>query len=82
MTLVPGETHLPGSITGRTGIPLDQQANGQFLADVYATDEYWNQVPEVNTTIGFTSSDPAAVLPGPTSLTDGHLTVPITLNTN
>jgi hypothetical protein len=82
MTLAPGEIHFPGSITGRTGIPLDQQANGQFLADVFATDVYWNLIPEVNTTIGFTSSDPAAVLPGPTTLLSGHVSAPITLNTN
>ncbi len=82
MTLVPGETHFPGSLFGKTGFPQDQQANGQFNADIYTTDEYWNQVPNVSTTIAFTSSDPAAVLPSPTPLSGGHLTAPITLNTN
>ncbi|MCK4894717.1 MAG: hypothetical protein KAT07_12150, partial [Calditrichia bacterium] len=82
MTLVPGETHFPGSIIGKTGFPLDQQANGQFNADIYTIDEYWNQVPNVSTAIAFTSSDPAAVLPSPTALSGGHLTAPITLNTN
>ena len=82
MTIVPGETHFPGSLTGKTGSPLDQQANGQFNANIYATDEYWNRVPDVSTDIAFTSSDPAAVLPDPTALSAGQLTAPITLNSN
>ena len=82
MTIVPGETHFPGSLTGKTGSPLDQQANGQFNANIYATDEYWNRVPDVSTTIAFTSSDPAAVLPDPTALSAGQLVAPIILNSN
>ena len=82
MTIVPGETHLPGSLTGKTGSPLDQQANGQFNANIYATDEYWNQVPDVSTDIAFTSSDGSAVLPDPTAMSGGHLVAPITLNSN
>jgi hypothetical protein len=81
LNVVPGETYLPGSLTGRSGTPLDQQAAVQFNMDVYTTDQYWNQVPQINTTIHFTSSDPAAVLPNNSALTGGHLTVPITLNT-
>ncbi len=82
ITIVPGETHLPGSLTGKSGIPLDQQANGQFNIDIYTTDEYWNQVPDVNTSIDFTSSDVVAILPGTTSLNNGHVNVPVTLMTN
>ena len=80
MTLVPGETHLPGSLTGKTGTPQDQQANGQFNANIYATDEYWNRVPNVSTDIAFTSSDPSAVLPEPTAMSGGYLVAPIILN--
>ncbi len=81
LNVVPGETFLPGSVTGRTGNPVSQQASVQFNMHVYATDQYWNQVTQTNTTVSFTSSDPAAVLPGNSSLSGGHLIVGITLNT-
>lgn len=81
LTLAVGETYVPGSITGKTGLPSDQQANNQFPVDVYTTDEYWNQIRNKSTTIAFSSSDAAAALPPPTLLTDGHLMVQVTLNT-
>lgn len=81
LNVVPGETYLPGSLTGITGTPLDQQAGVPFNINIYTTDQYWNQISQINTTIGFTSSDPAAVLPNNPTLTGGHLTVPVTLNT-
>ncbi len=82
ITIVPGQEHVPGSITGKSGIALDQQANGQFNIDIYTTDQYWNQVSTVNTSINFTSTDGAAILPGTTPLSGGHLVAPITLMTN
>jgi hypothetical protein len=82
LNLVPGETYVPGSVTGRSGSPLDQRATVQFNMEVYTTDEYWNQIPQINTTIHFTSSDPAAVLPNNSALTGGHLTASATLNTS
>jgi hypothetical protein len=81
LNVVPGETYLPGSLTGRSGNPVSQQASVQFNMHVYTTDQYWNQVTQTNTTVGFTSSDPAAVLPINSTLTGGHLIVGITLNT-
>ena len=81
LNVVPGETYLPGSVTGRSGSPVSQQASVQFNMHVYTTDQYWNQVTQTNTTIGFTCSDPAAVLPNNSSLTGGHLIVGLTLNT-
>ncbi len=81
LNVVPGESYLPGSLTGRSGSPVNQQASVQFNMHVYTTDQYWNQVLQTNTTISFTSSDPAGVLPNNSILTGGHLTVPITLNT-
>lgn len=81
LNLVPGETYAPGSVTGRSGSPLDQRATVQFNMDVYATDQYWNQIPQINGSIHFTSSDPAAGLPNNSALTGGHLTAPVTLNT-
>lgn len=81
LNLVPGETHSPGSLTGKSGSPLDQRATMQFNMDVYATDEYWNRIRQINTTINFMSSDSAAVLPNNATLTGGHLTAPVTLNT-
>ena len=81
LNLAPGETYLPGSVTGKSGTPLDQRATVQFNMEVYTTDEYWNAIPQINTTIHFTSSDPAAVLPNNPSLNGGHLTAPVALNT-
>ena len=80
LTLVPGETYLPGSITGKSGFPSDQQANIPFSIHIYTTDEYWNQIDR-DATIRFSSSDAAAVLPSTTRLTDGHLLTQVTLNT-
>ncbi|MBN2367274.1 MAG: Ig-like domain-containing protein [Calditrichaeota bacterium] len=80
LTLVPGETFVPGSITGKSGLPTDQQASIQFPVRIYTTDEYWNQ-RDIDTRIVFSSSDPAASLPPRTQLRDGYLSVSVTLNT-
>ena len=42
---MPGESPLPGSVSGITGIPASQTAGRSFTVNVYATDDYWNQVP-------------------------------------
>ncbi len=40
--LVPGETYVPGSGTGRSGSPSDVQAGASFNATVRSCDDYWN----------------------------------------
>src|SRR5262245_10605377 len=56
---VPGETPLPGSVSGKTGSPATQSAGQAFNVNVYATDAYWNPVPSADN-VRITSSDAAA----------------------
>jgi hypothetical protein len=55
--VVPGQTPLPGSVSGVSGTPASQGAGQSFVADVYATDDYWNPVPGADN-VRVTSSDP------------------------
>ena len=43
--VAPGQSPLPGSLSGITGVPASQSAGRSFTVNVYATDAYWNQVP-------------------------------------
>jgi hypothetical protein len=60
--VVPGETPLPGSVSGKIGTPASQSAGRAFNVSVYSTDAYWNVVPTMDN-IRITSSDPAASTP-------------------
>src|SRR5258705_1577405 len=42
--VVPGETVLPGSPSGKTGSPASQSAGRAFQVNVWSTDSYWNPV--------------------------------------
>ncbi len=76
----PGETLAPGIFDGveddgKLGDPGSQDAGVPFDVRVYATDQYWNPVsdssPALPMDVDFSSSDPAAVLPGnPQQLND------------
>src|SRR5439155_12923639 len=61
--LVPGETAAPGTATGKTGTPSAQTAGTAFTVTVNAVDANWNLVSSTHT-VGITSSDTNAVLPG------------------
>ena len=78
--LVPGETSVPGSPTGRSGTPASQQANVPFDVTVNAVDAYWNAVPSVDG-VAVTSSDPAAILPPSAAMSYGSATFAVTLET-
>lgn len=78
--LVPGETAAPGSATGKTGVPNTQSVTRSFAVTVNAVDANWNLVSSTNT-VGITSSDGAATLPGNAALVAGTNTYSITLNT-
>ena len=64
--VLPGETSIPGSVAGVTGSPATQAAGQAFNVAVFATDAYWNQVPNSDQ-VRITSSDPwpARRLPEP-----------------
>jgi len=57
--VMPGQSPLPGSVSGITGVPATQTAGRSFTVNVYATDEYWNQVPSGHAVRLESSTDPA-----------------------
>jgi len=57
--VVPGQTPLPGSVSGMTGVPSGQSAGQGFTVSVYATDDYWNQVSSADGVQVASSTDPA-----------------------
>lgn len=78
--LVPGETPLPGSPTGKTGSPASQAAGHSFVASVWSTDAYWNPVGSADN-VRLTSSDGASNLPQSGVLSSGYRSFNVTLNT-
>ena len=69
--IVPGETAVPGSISGRTGSPASQAAGVDFNVDVYGTDNYWNRVFSGDT-VRIISSDQEASTPVTGALVNGY----------
>jgi hypothetical protein len=78
--IIPGQTALPGSITGFTGSAASQGAGTAFSVTVYATDAYWNPVPSGDN-VRVTSSDAGASTPVTGAMTNGVRQFSITLNT-
>lgn len=78
--LVPGETAAPGSPTGKTGTPAAQAGGFAFGVTVSAVDANWNLVSSSDT-IRLTSTDPLAVLPPDTVLSDGTRSFSVSLRT-
>ncbi len=57
--LVPGETAVPGSSTGKSVTPPNTQTVGvTFNATVRATDDYYNLVPSAGGQVDMTTTDP------------------------
>jgi hypothetical protein len=56
IVLLPGETHTPGIAPGKVGEPLPLVAGDPVVAQVIATDAWWNQVP-VQPQVHFTSDN-------------------------
>ncbi|MEK7315719.1 MAG: Ig-like domain-containing protein [Candidatus Eisenbacteria bacterium] len=78
--IVPGQTPLPGSISGYLGSPATQGASRAFPVTVYATDNYWNPVPSGDN-VRVTSSDGAASTPVTGLMASGVRQFTVTLNT-
>src|SRR5207248_1758303 len=78
--LAPGETTAPGTASGKTGAPTSQAAGTAFSVTVNAVDANWNLV-NTNDTVGITSSDSNATLPGNAALSAGTQTFSVTLRT-
>ena len=81
LVLVPGETRVPGSLTGKTGSPSPQSANTPFTVTVNAVDAYWNLVSATDT-VAITSDDVAAGLPANAALVAGVHAFSVTLQTS
>ncbi len=81
-TLLPGETAAPGTATGKTGTPTNQQAGSGVTVTVNAVDANWNLVTAAPAnTIGITSSDANAVLPANNTLSSGTRNFTVTFHT-
>jgi hypothetical protein len=79
-TLLPGETAVPGSSTGKSGTPTAQTAGNLFSMIVKAVDAAWNP-RSTNDIIHITSSDANALLPADGALTNGAAALNVTLKT-
>jgi hypothetical protein len=79
--ILPGEQHVPGSVTGKAGTPTDQQAGTNFIARVMATDRYWNtHSNSVNHAVLLSSTGPAATLPPTAVMSNGIAHMMVRLN--
>jgi len=78
--VLPGETSIPGSLSGVTGSPATQAAGQAFSVAVFATDAYWNQVPSGDL-VRITSSDPLANTPVTGTLVNGYRSLSVSLGT-
>jgi hypothetical protein len=78
--VVPGETPLPGSVTGKTGTPSSQSAGQNFSVQVYATDNWWNQVGSGDN-VRVTSSDAGASTPVTGTMSNGQRAFSLSLGT-
>ena len=68
--VVPGESPLPGSVSGKVGSPATQGAGRTFVVSVWSTDAYWNPVPSGDN-VRLTSSDANDNMPLTGALTNG-----------
>src|SRR5260221_675923 len=78
--LLPGETAAPGTASGKTGSPSGQTSGASFSVTVNGVDANWNPVSATDT-VGITSSDGQATLPGDAALAAGTHTFAVTLRT-
>ncbi|MHB8651057.1 MAG: invasin domain 3-containing protein, partial [Gaiellaceae bacterium] len=79
--LMPGETAVPGSASGKSGSPTPETAGSSFNATVNAVDANWNVVSSVTHIVAITSSDSNAVLPANAALSSGTGTFAVTFKT-
>ncbi|HRY30032.1 MAG TPA: hypothetical protein P5079_08370, partial [Elusimicrobiota bacterium] len=81
--ILPGETAVPGSTTGKVGTRSVQRANEPFYVQVRAVDPFHNVISTINTdTVRVTTKDPFDADPGVFSLSGGQVAapgVPVTL---
>lgn len=77
--LLPGETPMGGTYTGKSGLATDQNAGSSFDLRIRAVDSFWNRVPGIANRVELSSSDIFAGMPEDTTLNNGELILPVTL---
>jgi len=71
LCILPNETYLPGSATGKSGSIATQYAGVPFNITVLITDNRWNLVSSTSALIGITTEDPYDIHPSSASTTNG-----------
>ena len=77
--ILPGETPLGGTASGKSGTPTTQSAGSPFNLTIRAVDAYWNLVPGVSHTVALGSTDAFAAMPAETTIVNGQRVFPIKL---
>ncbi|MEO0223494.1 MAG: hypothetical protein ABIL76_00175, partial [candidate division WOR-3 bacterium] len=75
LAILPAETYLPGSPTGKTGVPQQFTAGVPFNITVYGCDQYWNLQPNAVALVRITDSDVYNSTPLATSLVNGQAVI-------
>jgi hypothetical protein len=68
--LLPGETNVPGTASGKIGTPDPQTAGNSFNITVNACDSAWHIISSSDT-VAFSSTDNSAFIPGNLTLVNG-----------
>ncbi|PKM99629.1 MAG: hypothetical protein CVU78_05255, partial [Elusimicrobia bacterium HGW-Elusimicrobia-2] len=79
--LLPTQTAVAGSVSGKSGVPKTQTAGIVFTATVNVTDAYWNIVPTVSPAANITTHDSFDTNPGNVQLINGSTTFPVIIKT-
>jgi hypothetical protein len=58
LSIVPNETHAPGTETGKIGVVIGQVAGVPFMTDIYITDNWFNRVDTADHAVNYTPTDP------------------------
>jgi hypothetical protein len=74
LILLPGETNAPGTLTGKSGTPTQQNTENLVSVTVQAVDSQFYPVGGSTDMIKLTSSDGAAILPNQAAMTNGTIT--------
>ncbi len=74
LVLLPGESSAPGTLTGKSGTPTQQNTHDLVSVTVVAVDSQFYPVGGSSDSIKLTSSDTQAILPNPLSMTNGTVT--------
>ncbi|MBU2529396.1 hypothetical protein KKF70_08450 [bacterium] len=79
--LLPTQTAIPGSLTGKSGQPKQQTAGTAFTATINICDYYWNINPGFSPVAAVVTSDPNDTNPGNVTLGAGTTTFLVTIKT-